>query len=76
MKRRITLMATLAALMAPVAASAATFDVDTTADTNNAAGCTVGNPCSLREAVIAGGLEPGCVRHDQPSCRDLRADAR
>ncbi|HET7507796.1 MAG TPA: choice-of-anchor Q domain-containing protein [Solirubrobacterales bacterium] len=41
------------ALIAPAAGQAATFTVNTTADTTVAGGCTTEPSCSLRDAVIA-----------------------
>lgn len=41
------------ALLAPAAAAGATFDVNTTADTTVAGGCTTEPACSLRDAIAA-----------------------
>jgi CSLREA domain-containing protein/uncharacterized repeat protein (TIGR01451 family) len=43
------------ALIAPASAPAATFAVNTTADTSVAGGCTTEPACSLRDAIIAAG---------------------
>lgn len=43
------------ALLAPAAAEAATFTVNTTADTSVAGGCTTEPSCSLRDALSAAG---------------------
>jgi CSLREA domain-containing protein len=55
------LLAGVLALVAPAGASAATFSVNTTADTVTANGCAPGNPntCSLREAVIEANATAG-----------------
>ncbi|HYQ77509.1 MAG TPA: choice-of-anchor Q domain-containing protein [Solirubrobacterales bacterium] len=43
------------ALLAPTAAQAATFTVNTTADTSVSGGCTTEPACSLRDAISAAG---------------------
>jgi CSLREA domain-containing protein len=43
------------ALLAPLTADAATFTVNTTADTTVAGGCTTESACSLRDALSAAG---------------------
>jgi len=43
------------ALLAPITAEAATFTVNTTADTSVAGGCTTEPACSLRDALSAAG---------------------
>jgi CSLREA domain-containing protein/uncharacterized repeat protein (TIGR01451 family) len=53
--RRASIVATLAVLVSASAAGAATFNVNTTADTTVANGCTTDPTCSLRDAITAAG---------------------
>jgi CSLREA domain-containing protein len=52
------------ALLAPLTAEAATFTVNTTADTTLAGGCTTEPACSLRDAFSAAGAwaDPGVAK--------------